>query len=132
MPSVEVYTEDLLPVAQAARHARDVVTEACLRWDLGNLTAPATLIASELVSNVVAHAHTMMTLEIRRQDRHLWLTVRDGSSAPPVPRREPGATTPGGFGLRLVAFSSADWGWWPEPGGKAVWATLALDEAAVA
>ncbi|MDI6103437.1 ATP-binding protein [Actinoplanes sp. NEAU-A12] len=130
MPSLELYTEDLLPVTQAARHARDVVTEACVRWDLDHLTGPATLIVSELVSNVVDHAHTMMTLEISRHDSFVCLTVRDGSSAPPIPRRDSDTTTPGGFGLRLVAFSSADWGWRPEPGGKAVWATLALDESA--
>ena len=125
VPSLEVYTEELLPVSQAARHARDVATGACLRWNLCHLTGPAALIVTELVNNVVDHAHTMMTLEISRQGAHLCLTVHDGSSEPPVPRT-PEAGTPGGFGLHLVAASSDRWGHRAEPGGKAVWATLPL------
>ncbi|GIF15805.1 ATP-binding protein [Actinoplanes teichomyceticus] len=120
--------EDLLPVAFAGRHARNVVTESCLRWGLAHLLAPATLIVTELVSNVVMHAHTMMTLEIGLRGRFLRLAVHDGCASPPVlhPDRDPAG--PGGLGLHLVASSSADWGYARTGGGKVVWADLPLEE----
>jgi hypothetical protein len=40
--------DDLVPLAGAARQARNVATEACLRWDLPDLVGSASLIASEL------------------------------------------------------------------------------------
>jgi two-component sensor histidine kinase len=121
--------EDLLPVTGAPRHARNLVTDACLRWDLTHLIPPATLIISELVSNVIDHAHTIMTLEVSLRTSQLYLAVCDGSSKPPVlgrysnPPRE-------GRGLHLVTAFSTAWGVIAEKGGKTVWATLALDAAA--
>jgi two-component sensor histidine kinase len=131
-PNPDSITEDLLPVPHAARHARDMVTEACVRWDLEHLTAPAALIATELVGNVIDHAHTMMTLEISR-DRYAYLrlAVHDGSHLPPVLRRGWDVTSPNGLGLRLVDFSSSAWGFTREAGGKAVWATLSPEVGAL-
>ena len=126
--TLPVVTEELLPIRHAARHARDIVTEACLMWDLGHLTGTATLIVSELVSNVVDHAHTMMTLEVAVHPGHLRLTVHDGSDQPPVLRARE-LTQPGGLGLRLVEANSTAWGCAAEPGGKAVWATLSSARA---
>ena len=78
----EPVVEDLLPIAHTPRHARNIVTEACLRWDLAHLITPATLIVSELVSNVVEHARTMMTLTVALRGAHLYLAVYEGSSTP--------------------------------------------------
>ena len=125
-PMLRISTEDLLPVRHSARHARDVVTEACLMWDLGHLIGTATLIVSELVSNVVEHAGTMMTLEVTVHSGHLHLIVHDGSAEPPVMREDRKLTEPGGLGLRLVDANSAAWGFTPEAGGKAVWARLSV------
>ncbi|MEV4349690.1 hypothetical protein AB0J83_34970 [Actinoplanes sp. NPDC049596] len=47
MPSL---SDTLLPVSGAARHARDMATEACARWDVPHLIGPAGLIAAELVT----------------------------------------------------------------------------------
>jgi two-component sensor histidine kinase len=117
--------EDLLPVACAAKHARDVVTDSCLRWDFPELVGPASLIASELVSNVVDHAQTMMTLEVEVRGPYLHVAVHDGSGLPPVLEldSDPGGTR--GLGLRLVSHSSNAWGYTRQQGGKVVWATLA-------
>jgi anti-sigma regulatory factor (Ser/Thr protein kinase) len=118
-------TDELLPISGAARQARNVTTEACLRWDLPQLVAPAGLVASELVSNVVDHAHTMMTLRLSLRRRFLNIAVSDGSSAEPV---APGAQPldgPGGRGLFLVQATARSWGWLPTEGGKVVWAALA-------
>ncbi len=117
-------SDELLPVSGAARQARNVATGACLRWDLPDLLAPASLVASELVSNVVDHAHTMMTLRLTLRPRYLQIAVRDGSDAEPVPQASEGRTTMRGRGLLLVEATAHAWGWLPTDNGKVVWASL--------
>lgn len=117
--------DQLLPIAGAPRHARTLVTEACTTWSLPDLIGPASLIVSELVTNAVEHAGTIMTLRISRRLRHLHLAVRDGSAAEPKPHR-PGFTEAGGRGLLLVEKIATHWGSMPSRDGKVVWATLAI------
>jgi anti-sigma regulatory factor (Ser/Thr protein kinase) len=118
---------ELLPVSGAARHARNVVTDACLRWGLPSLIAPATLIISELVSNVVDHAQTLMTVRVAHRQPDLYLAVDDGASAPPVLREWDGDGLPlRGRGLMLVAAAATTWGYERRVAGKTVWATVAL------
>ena len=116
-------SDQLLPVAGAVRHARNVITEACLSWGLPELVGPASLVVSELVANGVEHAGTMMTVQVSRRTRHMHVAVRDGSSAEPVINREAGLTQRG-RGLLLVDAISAHWGWLPAHDGKVVWASL--------
>ncbi|MEU4426754.1 ATP-binding protein [Actinoplanes sp. NPDC024001] len=121
LPSV---CEDLLPVSGSSRHARDVVTDTCLRWDLPDLVAPASLIVTELVANVIDHAHTMMTLRLSLRTRHLNIAVQDGSGRQPQtgPAAEPDGVS--GRGLLLVDSVADSWGWLPCEDGKVVWASL--------
>jgi anti-anti-sigma regulatory factor len=119
--SLPSLTDDLLPITGAARQARNMATEACLRWELPQLVAPASLIASELISNVVEHANTMATLRLSLRPRFLTIGVQDGSSAAPI-MSDAGRT---GRGLLLVKESAHSWGWMPTDGGKVVWASLA-------
>jgi anti-anti-sigma regulatory factor len=121
-------TDELLPVRGAARYARDLATDTCVRWDLPHLVWPASLVASEFVSNAVQHANTMTTLRLTVSKRYLHIAVRDGSTAEPVLRRPPGDDPAGGRGLMLVDTLAAHWGSLPIDGGKVVWATLALGE----
>jgi anti-anti-sigma regulatory factor len=114
----------LLPEPSAPRHARQLATEACTRWGLPELAGPASLIASELVTNAVEHAGTAMTLRLSRRDRYVHVAVRDGSPEQPAPRR-PQLTETGGRGLLLVASVATHWGSLPCRDGKVVWATLA-------
>ena len=122
LADVPTVAEDLLPVTGAARRSRDVVTEACLRWAEPDLIGPATLVASELVTNAAMHAHTLMTMQVRLLPCHLRIAVFDGSDLPAVTR----AAGPcgGGRGLHLVEAVSAAWGSTALPGGKVVWAAL--------
>jgi anti-anti-sigma regulatory factor len=123
LPSI---SDDLLPISGAARQARNVATDACLRWDLPDLVAPACLITSELVSNVVDHAHTMMTLRLSLRDRYVNITVRDGSPDEPRLLEDPRPDgLGGGRGLLLVNAVAHSWGWLPTDDGKVVWAALA-------
>jgi hypothetical protein len=117
-------SDELLPVSGAPRRARDVATDACLRWELPHLVAPATLIVSELVSNVVDHAHTMATLRLSLRQRYLYIAVRDGSPVEPIKAAGMSPTATAGRGLLLVAECAHSWGWLPTDGGKVVWASL--------
>ncbi len=70
---------------------------------------PAALIISELVGNVVDHAHTIMTVEISLQPSCLYLAVRDGGGASPALHHIDGASDARGRGLQPVAAFSSDW-----------------------
>ena len=120
----ELISELILPVAGAARTARDIVTVACGRWALPHLSAAATLVASELVTNAVEHAGTVATQQVRLRPRLLYIAVFDGADTEPVPHHgsDPGAT--GGRGLHLVEQMSARWGCLRRTDGKVVWAAL--------
>ena len=122
LPSI---TDEILPISGAARQARNVATDACLRWDLPHLVAPASLIVSELVSNVADHAHTMATLRLSLRRRYLTIAVRDGSPAEPVKAAGISLDARAGRGLILVAEYAHSWGWLATDGGKVVWASLA-------
>jgi hypothetical protein len=111
-------SEHLLPSWDEARHARDITTDACLRWQLPHLAGPAALVASELVINAVDHARTMMTLHLKRNARHLYVAVEDGSPTEPGDAR--------GHGLLLVESLAVFWGSTTHPGGKVVWAAIAV------
>jgi len=117
-------SDQLPPIAGAVRQARNLATEACSTWDLPHLVGPASLVVSELVSNAIEHAGTMMTVRFARRHRYLHVTVRDGSGdeprlAPPTgPLRK-------GTGLVLVDNVATHWGWLPSRDGKVVWAVLA-------
>jgi len=115
---------------QAARgtptRARDLVTEACLRWDLPDLVPAASVITTELVTNAVQHAGGCSYLTLSLDARFLRVSVRDSSDAPPVPR-QPAPLAPNGRGLLIVDSLATGWGYVPYPPGKVVWASLRVD-----
>jgi anti-anti-sigma regulatory factor/anti-sigma regulatory factor (Ser/Thr protein kinase) len=113
----------LRPVLDACRQAREVVVDACARWELTELAGSACVITSELVANVVRHARTPMELTLAMRSRRLSVSVRDGSTREPRPNVS-GPTTPGGRGLLLVRELADRWGTLPVADGKVVWATL--------
>lgn len=126
-PASPTVTEDLLPVTGAARRAREIVTEACVRWDLPGLVGPACIVASELVNNAVEHAGTLITFRLTLRARFLQVVVQDGSTAPPV-LGGPGPRD-AARGLRLVDTEAATWGHLVTTDGKVVWATLVREPA---
>ncbi|MET0419980.1 MAG: ATP-binding protein [Actinoplanes sp.] len=113
----------LEPVAEACRRARELVTDACARWNLPDAAGPAALVLSELVGNVVRHAGTPMQVTVTLRRPYLHLAVVDGSQA----AAQPGGTNlraEGGRGLLLVKELAQRWGSVPAGQGKAVWAML--------
>ncbi|MCU7727066.1 ATP-binding protein [Actinoplanes sp. KI2] len=119
--------DTLLPVAgAAAARARELATEACVRWELPHLLSPARVIASELATNAAVHAGTLAAIRFSVGRRFLLISVRDGSTAPPRLDPRPPRNPQAGWGLMLVDATAHRWGCHPREDGKVVWASLRL------
>jgi hypothetical protein len=120
-PSV---TEPVLPVSGTARHARDIVTHACRRWNLPHLTGTATLVASELVSYAIRQVPTMMTVGAMMHHDVLYLWVRGGARPDSVPRQvDPHLE------LVVVHALASRWGFLPDGDDTVTWAALPVPAA---
>jgi hypothetical protein len=117
-------TMTLEPVLGAARRSRELVTEACARWELPELAGPACIVTTELVNNVVAHARTPMTVWLALHDGTLTVAVQDADPTPPTARGPVAPTAYGGRGLLLIDSVSRRWGTTSSAAGKVVWAVL--------
>jgi len=106
--------------------ARSFVDDSCGQWHVSQeVTEALRLISTELVTNVVVHAGTPMSLVLRRSHRHIHVAVIDDEPRPAVLRPPASPQSASGRGLIFVeAFSSA-WGCTPTATGKSTWATLA-------
>jgi hypothetical protein len=114
----------LEPVVGAARRARELVTEACARWELPELAGPACIVITEMVNNVVAHARTPMTVSLALRDGTVTVAVRDADPTPPTAHGMVPPTAYGGRGLLLIEAVALRWGTCGDDGGKVVWAVL--------
>ena len=90
------------------------------------------LVASELVGNAVRHARAVppdaLHVSWSIDGPSLTVSVTDGSAElPRLQRPEPSA--PAGRGLAIVEALSDAWGVERSPGGKRVWARIALRSA---
>ncbi|MER7331484.1 MULTISPECIES: ATP-binding protein [unclassified Micromonospora] len=128
-PMAAVVSADFPPAVEAAREARRLVTEGCHRWGLDELAEPGCIAVTELVGNVVAHAHTAMTVRLAPRDDTLHLAVRDHSTRQPAFAGPAPVDTVGGRGLLLIDTVAHRWGSSRVPDGKVVWCVLyAADE----
>jgi STAS domain len=118
----------LEPVVGAARRARELVTEACGRWELPELAGPACIVVTEMVNNVVVHAKTPMIVLLARQGDSMSVAVRDHSSAQPRFTGPVAPTSYGGRGLLLIDSMARRWGNLALVDGKVVWALLEDDD----
>lgn len=78
------------------------------------------LVASELVNNAISHAQTPFTVTVTLTAERVRIAVTDASTKPVI-AAPLDTSTPGGFGMHLVARLAADWGTSPLPDGKTVW-----------
>ncbi|GAB1694253.1 ATP-binding protein [Krasilnikovia sp. M28-CT-15] len=120
---------DLEPVVGAARRARELVTEACARWELPELAGAGSIVVTELANNVVAHARTPMTVVLTRYAETMAVAVRDRSAGQPRFSGPVAPTAYGGRGLLLIDAVTRGWGSLPLSDGKVVWAILAGEES---
>jgi anti-anti-sigma factor len=120
----------LAPTPSAPGAARRFIREVCGYWGLGvgggNGTDTAVLLADELVTNAVLHAHTELLLRLELRGTRLHLAVEDGS--PRLLRLVASdLEAEGGRGLLLVERVARAWGVRNHPaGGKVVWCILDL------
>jgi hypothetical protein len=129
LPPAERLVLRLRPEPEAPSLARNLVSDACLAWDLQSMLHPARSLMSELVTNAVEHARTDLVVVVSRRGRGLHLIVADELSTPPrlLPRARPRRGQPldeRGRGLQTVAALAMAWGSLPTSSGKVVWAAL--------
>ena len=121
-PGRHVVSTDLLPLAGAARHGRNMVTAACLRWDISHRLGAACLVVSELVSDSGSRFSGPSTLTALRSRDRLYMAVRRGVSAPlPEDHSEPD------MGFRLVHAFADCWGVFPHGGDVITWAAIDVE-----
>jgi two-component sensor histidine kinase len=118
---------ELPPVAESARAAREFTRGRLSGLADGSLET-ALLLTSELVTNAVLHARTMLELTVETNGRALMLSVRDHDHMPPEER--PRSTDRiDGRGIALVAALSREWGSTAHATGKTVWCVMDLVRA---
>ena len=83
----------------------------------------AVLLVSELVANSVLHAHTAISVVIRRNGDLLRIEVHDREERTPA-RKRYSVTATTGRGLMLVEQLARDWGVDAARTGKSVWFEL--------
>ena len=116
--------EDLLPLPGAARHGRDIATDACLRSDLPHLVATAAPVASELITYATRWAGTLMNLSTVTSPTSMYLAVRHGRYPAPSPGRTPSTDPTTALGLHVVNAVATQWGFLPHGQDIIMWAAI--------
>ena len=118
--------QTFVPGPMAAREARRWVEPVLAGSVPAGVALDALLVVSELVTNAVVHGAGPVRLRVRCLAGHLRVEVSDDGGGP-VGVRDTDPESTGGRGLLVVAHVARDWGVVAgEPGGKTVWAELAL------
>src|SRR4051795_9307513 len=108
----------LQPTAAAPAAARAHVAAACRGRMSQEATDAARLLVSELVTNCVLHAHSIITLAVDCDESHVAVAVSDDGHGMPHMRDDVADTDTGGRGLHLVEALAGEWGIRPgEDGG---------------
>ena len=115
------------PVLTAAAAGWQFVAEVCGQWGLQALAEPAALVASELVTNAVVHAHTALELRVELWGARLQVAVHD-QDPDLVGLLAAKDGTDRRLGLQIVDQVAKAWGARQEgAGGKTVWCRLPVD-----
>ena len=109
----------------SAGAARRFVSATLAAWGVEALEDAATLLASELVSNVVLHAGTDLDIVLRRPHGRVRIEVHDRDHRLPI-RKHYSVTSTTGRGLGMLEDLAQDWGAEATAAGKVVW--FELDE----
>jgi anti-sigma regulatory factor (Ser/Thr protein kinase) len=100
---------DLPAEPGAVQRARSMVRHALHDWGRDDLADTASLLVSELATNVVLHARTPYAVVVTKKGKGIRCDVLDDApSAPALRRADTAAAT--GRGLALVVRLADDWG----------------------
>jgi anti-sigma regulatory factor (Ser/Thr protein kinase) len=119
-------TLDLPPNPASVGEARRFTVDTLRRWDREDLTTSGALLVTELVTNAILHARTMVRVILERGTDFVRVEVRDGSLIRPALRNH-GLDATTGRGLALVSRLADTWGVDVDGTGKVVWAHLTED-----
>jgi serine/threonine-protein kinase RsbW len=106
--------------AEAPQSARAFLRATLQTWQLDGFGDVIELLTDELVTNVVRHVGTPMTLRATAEGETLRIEVDDPSTDAPVLQR-PETYETGGRGILLVDALATHWGTEVHPNGKTVW-----------
>ncbi|MFE7441023.1 SpoIIE family protein phosphatase [Streptomyces chartreusis] len=126
-----VQRHDLRRVAYIRHALHDLLQD----WDLDALADDLELLASEVVTNALVHAHSEVDVRLRKYPDRLRVEVRDSNPRPPVPVVFVGPEEPGnqeaefGRGLLIVDALASAWGSSPAGRGKTTWFELGIPSA---
>jgi serine/threonine-protein kinase RsbW len=112
----------LAPVPESAAKARAFVEGMLSTWGCREMIDDARVVVTELVSNVVRHAHTDVWVDVDLVEDRIRIDVVDHADGDVALRSIDPTSALGGRGLRLVDELSERWGVDRQPGGKRVWA----------
>jgi phosphoserine phosphatase RsbU/P len=112
------------PEERSAAVARRAVEGALAKAGFGHLLDEALLLVTELVTNAVVHAGTLVDLQILTDDAGLRVEVADAGPGGFVQQGPPDDTREGGRGLFLLDALATEWGTSSSAGRKAVWFRL--------
>ncbi|MGI5120055.1 SpoIIE family protein phosphatase [Marinactinospora thermotolerans] len=128
--AMKVARREFAPDPETAGEARAFVRETLRDWDVRRSTDDVILLVSELVTNAVIHAETVLELTVRRLPDAIEVVVADRVPERAVPKAGPLAvdTSPsldnarsGGLGLALAGAIASSWGVSYSKEDKAVW-----------
>ncbi len=117
---------NLAPNPASVGEARRFTVDTLRRWGRDDLAASGALLVTELVTNAILHARTMVQVILERRADIVRVEVRDGSPVRPALRNH-GLDATTGRGLALVSKLAESWGVDVSAAGKVVWAQLAED-----
>ena len=120
-------TVRLVHDARAPQRARRWITQLCHEWGCEELSDIASLMVTELVTNVYLHAGTDCVIQAAYAPPTLSVAVRDedGTEVWPGPASD---TEENGRGLAIVAALSDAWGTRRNGGTKEVWFDLSATD----
>ena len=128
---VAAYDIRLPSTEESSRVARRFLREELGTMEADGAGAIAELLISELVSNVVRHVGSAMTVRLSRCGSVMRVEVDDESHDVPV-IVHPGEASQSGRGLLLVDALATDWGSFAREAGKTVWFVLDTERASAA
>ena len=108
---------------RAPMRARRWISRRCREWGCHDVTDRATVILSELVTNVFLHAGTSCVVESELVGSEFAVAVRDSHPEPLSPP-QPDDFSEHGRGLLIVSRLSDAWGVTDEGPEKSIWFRL--------
>lgn len=115
----------LWPVPESCGEARRAVRTLCAGTSVAHLSDDAELLASEIVTNAILHAASLITFLAVLRGNELVVTVSDDSHGLPVVKNaDSDVDAESGRGMAVVGQLAGGWGVTRRTFGKTVWFRL--------